>query len=181
MYNPNSTVNKENEKDFHRRNLTEVIDFIITTHHSFVRNALQKIINHSTHIELKNMVEKLYELNHLIEILYRDMHNHMEKEEKVLFPLIKYLVETEKFGERPKTRNYGTVKNPIKQMLSEHETALEIIEKIKNVLTETGKELSDSFFPLITEFETDLHQHIYLENIVLFPRAIELENKLLHN
>jgi regulator of cell morphogenesis and NO signaling len=105
----------------------------------------------------------------------------MEKEEKVLFPLIKYLVETEKFGERPKTRNYGTVKNPIKQMLSEHETALEIIEKIKNVLTETGKELSDSFFPLITEFETDLHQHIYLENIVLFPRAIELENKLLHN
>jgi regulator of cell morphogenesis and NO signaling len=32
-----------------------------------------------------------------------------------------------------------------------------------------------AFFDGLREFEQDLHQHIHLENNVLFPRAIEME------
>lgn len=183
--NPNATI-KENEKDLYNRTLIEVIDFIVDKHHSYVRNTLQKIINHSANGDLKNRVDQPDELNNLIEDLSRDMHNHMEKEERILFPLIKYLVETEKFGEKPKNRNYGTVKNPIRQMISDHEIASELIKKIKNVLikTESEKTTNERIFfvsRLISEFETDLEKHIHLENDILFPRSIELENKLLNN
>jgi len=185
MYNYKTTVSEgENENSFNN-NLIELMEFIVSTHHSFVRNALQKILNYSNQVELNNLIDKPNELNGLIEHLFQDMHNHMEKEERILFPLIKYLVETEKFGERPKTRNYGTVRNPIRQMLSEHETALEIIKKIRNVLTKARNDKINNdplalLFPLISEFETDLQKHIHLENDILFPRIIELENKLLH-
>lgn len=187
MYSPNPNANKkENEMEIYNRNLVEVIDFIVATHHSYVRNTLQKIINYMVKGNLKKRADKADELNHLIEILSRDMHNHMEKEEKILFPLIKYLVETEKFGEKPKTRNYGTIKNPIRQMLTDHETSVELIKKIKRQLKATDSEYTNndlqlSVSNLISEFEKDLEKHIHLENNILFPRSLELENKLLNN
>lgn len=185
MYSPKPSASK-NEIEIYNRTLVEVIDFIVTTHHSYVRNTLQRIINYTTKGDLKKRADNADELNHLIEILSRDMHSHMEKEEKILFPLIKYLVETEKFGEKPKTRNYGTIKNPIRQMLSDHETSLELIKKIKGLLKATESEYTNndlqlSFSILISEFEKDLEKHIHLENNILFPRSIELENKLLNN
>lgn len=182
--NPNSSI-KVNEKDLYRT-LVEVIDFIVHKHHSYVRNTLQKIIYHSSNGDLKNRTNQPDELNNLIEALSRDMHNHMEKEERILFPLIKYLEETEKFREKPKNRNYGTIKNPIRQMLSDHDTINTLIKKIKIVLTKTENEKTNNYrifsvSRLISEFETDLEKHIHLENDILFPRSIELENKLLNN
>ncbi|MEQ8574443.1 MAG: hemerythrin domain-containing protein, partial [Fulvivirga sp.] len=33
-----------------------------------------------------------------------------------------------------------------------------------------------AFYRLLEEFESDLFKHIHLENNILFPKAIELEN-----
>jgi regulator of cell morphogenesis and NO signaling len=35
-----------------------------------------------------------------------------------------------------------------------------------------------AFYDGLKEFERDLHQHIHLENNVLFPRAIDLETSV---
>jgi len=33
-----------------------------------------------------------------------------------------------------------------------------------------------TLYTALKEFETDLHQHVHLENNILFPRAIAMEN-----
>lgn len=118
----------------------------------------------------------------IIEQLTKEMNLHMQKEERVLFPLIKYLYDSEKFNERPKSRNYGTIRYPIRQMLSEHEVAIKLVRKIKSLLLEMNtRKTSDTFklfCNLINEFELDLYTHIHLENNLLFPEAVNLEIRL---
>lgn len=167
-----------------KKNLNELIEYIINNHHTYVRNALPNFADKLKHIEFS--FSKVQEIKYQFDLLTHDLSSHLEKEERVLFPLIKYLVDTEKFHERPKTRNYGTVRNPIRQMLLDHETSLVILKKMKSILTEIRKQnrnidVIENFDILIKEFECDLQKHIHLENNVLFPKTIELETKLLHN
>lgn len=176
----------KDQKNISNKNLIELSEYIVLVHHTYVRKTLQEIATKRKKLTEKQSFENMGEVDRLLELLSKDMIMHMEKEERILFPLIKYLVDTERFHEKPKTRNYGTVINPIRQMLFEHETALEIIGKINDLLNtiinvETNKVELQQFISLINEFESDLHLHIHLENNILFPKTIELENKLLHN
>lgn len=176
----------KDKKNISTKNLIELSEYIVLVHHTYVRKTLQEIAGKKRKLTVKQSSENMDEVDRLLMLLSKDMIMHMEKEERILFPLIKYLVDTDKFHEKPKTRNYGTVINPIRQMLFEHETALEIIGKINDLLNiiisiETNNEELQQFISLINEFESDLHLHIHLENNILFPKTIELENKLLHN
>lgn len=167
-----------------KKNLNELIEYIINNHHTYVRNALHNFADKLKLIEFS--FSNVQEIQYHFELLTHDLSSHLEKEERVLFPLIKYLVDTDKFNEKPKTRNYGTVRNPIRQMLLDHETSLVILKKIKTTLIEIKKhnrtsDVLENFGVLINEFECDLQKHIHLENNVLFPKTIELETKLLHN
>ncbi len=178
--------NNKDKKNISKKNLIELSEYIVLVHHTYVRKTLQEIAGEKRNLKVKQPSEIMDEVDRLLKLLSKDMIMHMEKEERILFPLIKYLVDTDKFHEKPKTRNYGTVINPIRQMLFEHKTALEIISRINDLLNiiisvETNKEELHQFILLINEFESDLHLHIHLENNILFPKTIELETKLLHN
>jgi regulator of cell morphogenesis and NO signaling len=85
-------------------------------------------------------------------------------------------------GQSPLPPMFGTVKNPIRMMVMEHDSAGEAFA--------TMREATQNFTPppdacisyrtlynALLEFEADLHQHIHLENNILFPRAIELEER----
>jgi regulator of cell morphogenesis and NO signaling len=160
--------------------LRELTTYIEKKHHLFVKDALNKIEEYRIQREIVLQESELFQL---IYQLNREMIMHMQKEEKMMFPLIRYLFDSERFNERPKSRNYGTVRNPIQQMFVEHESATSMLNKIKLVLDKHHDDLSEKnitnhFNSLINEFESDLYLHIHLENNILFPKAIELENKL---
>ena len=83
-------------------------------------------------------------------------------------------------GDEPPTPFFGTVKNPVRMMMTEHETAGEMLAELR-VLT-NGYELpADActsyriLYQRLGELEGDLHRHIHLENNVLFPRALSAE------
>jgi regulator of cell morphogenesis and NO signaling len=163
-----------------KKDLLELINYIVNQHHSFVRSALQQLD------KFKNFWETQANGSFLVLIvdqLTRNTKIHMDKEEKMIFPLIKYLIGTEKFNERPKSRNYGTVRDHLKQLTAEHEASIELIRKIKSTLNKGVNDFSDrnmitEFESSIEQFESDLYTHIHIENNVLFPKTIELENKL---
>ncbi len=108
----------------------------------------------------------------------------MMKEEQVLFPYIERLAAAQRHGERPARPSFGTVQNPVRMMVAEHEEAGDLMKEIRR--------LSDDFTPpahacntyrvayfKLEEFEADLHRHIHLENNILFPRAETVEEYLI--
>ena len=105
----------------------------------------------------------------------------MMKEERILFPYIVVLENAVSSG-RPKPRPaFGTVSNPVQMMELEHDSAGAALKEISNLsLNYTPPEGAcfsyRTLYTTLNEFETDLHQHIHLENNILFPRAIALES-----
>ena len=75
---------------------------------------------------------------------------------------------------------FGTVANPIEMMTQEHEAAGTLLAEIKELSNDftpppDACPTYHAFFDGLKEFEQDLHQHIHLENNILFPRAIAME------
>lgn len=182
---------KELETDEARQeNYTEwsldfLIDYIINNHHKFSREKLPEIGQYAKKVASVHgdRHPELQEIYYEFTKLHGDIINHLEKEEELLFPYVKRLVEAEKKDEQPKTPDFGEAANPISMMEHEHDQSGAVMEKIR--------ELSDDFTPpddacttyrLLFEnlkaFEKDLHKHVHLENNILFPKAIELEQSL---
>ena len=174
--------------NFNRWALDLMADYIEKKHHRYVRGKIT---------ELKAYLEKLckvhgkkhpelFEIKDLFDASAEELFSHMHKEEKILFPVIRAMAEAEineplSFRRSP----FGTVGNPINLMMHEHDTEGERFRKIA-ALTNNYTPPADACntyqitFALLEEFEQDLHQHIHLENNILFPKAIELEKKLPH-
>ena len=106
----------------------------------------------------------------------------MKKEELILFPFIKQLVKAEKEGVAAPKPHFGTVNNPINMMEDVHENAGNIFKEIARLTNnynppEGACNTFKALYAKLDEFEQDLHQHIHLENNILFPKAIQLEKQ----
>jgi len=169
-------------QDMTGKSLAGLCAHIIATHHEYVRRELprlaalaEKVVRRhgETHPELPVIQATLAHLG-------EELTQHLAKEELVLFPYISSLERAIAEGGPKPQGCFGTVSNPIEMMTREHDDAgalLEVIrEKSSRFTTPEGAcPTNHAFYDGLREFEQDLHQHIHLENNVLFPRAIELE------
>ena len=104
----------------------------------------------------------------------------MYKEEAVLFPYVKALEQAVGRRTAMPFAPFGTVNNPVRMMMSEHDAAGDILRELRATTGDyaTPEDACMSYralYDALEGFERDLHQHIHLENNVLFPRAVELE------
>ena len=125
----------------------------------------------------------LIRINELVIAINDDLVSHMMKEERILFPYVKELTAAEKDPQSLKSVGFGTVRNPIHMMEMEHETVGALLEKTRELshnyrLPEDACASYSLLYRMLDEFEDDLHIHIHLENNILFPKAIALEQKL---
>ena len=167
------------------RGLAKLADYIVNKHHEFTRSELQRLT------ELLTKVCSVHGANHpeLVQIqsefqkLDADLCPHMMKEEHILFPYIKRL-ESAALGSGPAPlAPFGTVRNPIAVMMREHDAAGDILKSIRAlsrdfVVPEGACFSYRTLYGALAELEADLHQHIHLENNILFPRAAEIENEI---
>lgn len=172
--------------DFDSWNIGFLADYIIHTHHQFVTKAIPQILPlaqkvadvHGEHHP------EVIRINELFNDLANELLSHMQKEEQILFPYIKKLAVDSTAGNCTEGSCFGTVAGPISVMEQEHENAGVILKELFR--------LSDGYTPpedacntfrvlygKLKEFEDDLHRHIHLENNILFPKAVELEQALL--
>ena len=103
----------------------------------------------------------------------------MLKEEMILFPYIEQLAILKL--DDSLAPSFKTIQNPIRMMEHEHEEVGIIFSTIRQLSNDYTPPLNACTtyrvtFQKLNEFEQDLHQHIHLENNILFPRSIELEN-----
>jgi regulator of cell morphogenesis and NO signaling len=105
---------------------------------------------------------------------------HMKKEELILFPFIRKMVQAKQDGNNDIAAPFGTVENPIRMMMHEHDTEGERFRTIKELSNHyntptDGCNTYKAAFDTLQAFEDDLHLHIHLENNILFPKAIAME------
>lgn len=170
------------ELNFTAMTPTALVDHINQTHHVFVRTELSRI---------RPLVEKVaakHGPNHagyrrlpqLVGALGEDLLHHLAKEEMILFPYIVALEQYLNGMQSAPHACFSTVASPVQAMVGEHEAAGALLAEIRKS-TDDFVAPADACPTLVGllhslhAFEQDLHQHIHLENNLLFPRAIELE------
>jgi regulator of cell morphogenesis and NO signaling len=170
--------------DWSTEKLSDLADYIVAKHHVYVRQELPRLEQLLAKVASKH-APKHPELNKVqsnFHALSEELTSHLMKEEQILFPYVK---ELEAAGDDPgRTRPpmFGSVKNPIHMMEIEHDSAGNALRELRNITNnftapEEGCFSYKALYQGLAEFEADLHQHIHLENNILFPRAIELESR----
>lgn len=168
--------------DWTQASLETLANHIVATHHAYVKRELPRlsvlaervVIRHGdTQAELPLIRTKLAQLD-------EELIQHLGKEEVVLFPYIAKLERATTNGGAIPRGCFGTIANPIAMMTSEHDVAGVLIAEIRELSHQFTTPIGacptyHAFYDGLREFEQDLHQHIHLENNILFPRAIALE------
>lgn len=176
----------KSSQDYNQWELDFLADYIVGTHHKYVLRAIPIIFEYTQKVA-KVHGERHPEAIEIAEIFLKvvdELNRHMMKEENVLFPYIKLLVSDKKQGKPLEPSPFGTIQNPIRMMEVEHDEVgvlMENINKLANGFTPPANACTTFrlSYAKLKEFEDDLHQHIHLENNILFPKAAELEKELL--
>jgi regulator of cell morphogenesis and NO signaling len=173
---------KDGATDYNSWPIALLADYIEQKHHRYVTAQIPVI---------KSMLEKIVRVHggrhpELAEIAAHfdacasELAVHMKKEELMLFPFIRKMVRARQAGHDEVASPFGTVKNPIAMMMHEHDAEGDRIRKIKQLSNDytapaDGCNTYKAAFATLKAFEDDLHLHIHLENNILFPKAVELE------
>jgi len=162
--------------------LADLIAYIEDTHHVFVREQCPRIQALAERVVSKHgrSHPELPQVQKLFSDLSDELATHLMKEEQVLFPYVVRLEQAAAAGEPVPRALFGTVLNPVRMMMQEHDGAGDVLKKLRAV-TENYAAPEDAcvsyrtLYQALGAFEADLHQHIHLENNVLFPRAVVME------
>lgn len=162
--------------------LTELIAHIVETHHVFTKSEIGRLrallINvHSMHGQSHPELGRLREL---FETLGAELEPHMMKEERILFPYVVGMEEAVRTDHPVGLPPFGTVANPVRMMMQEHEQAAQLLKEMRQLTSNysvpaDGCLSYQTLYQALDAFEKDLHLHIHLENNILFPRAVAME------
>lgn len=161
--------------------LADLCEHIQSTHHEFLRQELPRLAaiiakvvraHGAYHPELAEVQAAFAELQ-------AELEPHMRKEECVLFPAICYL----EANRHPMPLPFGSLANPIRAMVSEHEHAGDALARLRRLTADyAAPPGACNTYRVMLEglaaLERDMHQHVHKENNILFPRAVQLETCL---
>ena len=163
--------------------LAELVAHVVSRHHEYLKLELPRLDTLAKKVIAAHGANhpELSELHTVLQNLSCELTQHLAKEEMILFP---YIVQMERgfaTGARPHSC-FGTVANPIAMMTQEHDDAGELLAQIKQLSgnytpPQDACPTYHAYFNGLKEMEQDLHQHIHLENNILFPRAITMESQ----
>jgi len=162
--------------------LAGLVSHITNTHHKYTREEIARLgplfakvcsVHGANHPELLR-------LRDIFTALSQELTTHLMKEEMVLFPYIIRMEEAviEKAPILPPP--FGTVQNPVSMMEHEHDSAGNALRTLREISRGYAAPPDacisyQTLYKALADLEADLHQHIHLENNILFPRAIEME------
>lgn len=173
---------KQKDRNWQAEPLAELVAHINSTHHKYTREEIARLgplfdkvvsVHGKNHPELQNV-------RAAFRGMAQELTTHMMKEEAVLFPYIVRMEEAVIQKEPVLPPPFGSVQNPVAMMMHEHDSAGDALRTMRQAsagYTPPGDACISyqTLYKALGDFEKDLHQHIHLENNILFPRAIEME------
>ncbi len=169
---------------WHKESLAKLIQHIVRKHHNFVREEMPRLMTLAGKVVARHGEHdpSLAEVRDCIQKINEEMSSHMLKEEQVLFPYIAKMEHELIAGKEIPAAFFRSVRNPIVSMLAEHDSAGDLLKRIRSLtrdytLPEGACPTFRALFSTMQEFETDMHRHVHLENNILFPRALAMEQQ----
>jgi regulator of cell morphogenesis and NO signaling len=172
--------------DWNAEPVSALVDHILDKHHTFTREQLSRLNELLQKVKRAHGAQHgplLNQLQEFFDALAAELSEHLMKEEQILFPAIKGIdAFVSAGGERPEF-HCGTIDNPIRQMMLEHDNAGDVLAEMRRLTGSyqlpadacpTFEALYDGFQAL----EADLHEHIHLENNILFPKSLAQEKTM---
>jgi regulator of cell morphogenesis and NO signaling len=162
---------------FNEMNAEQLISYILIHHHFYVKTAIPTIYNHLQKVVVKHgsRYPHMEKVLALFSEVAEDLTSHMKKEEEILFPRIKTLYSND---EAEKAAHFvaGYIDAPVSVMEQEHEKVGELLFAIRDLTShymapDTACTTHRVCLDELKAFEEDLHQHVHLENNILFPMA----------
>ena len=167
--------------------MTELVRFIVDKYHADLRTELPRLgqmaakvlsVHGARHPEI------LPELEATFRALREELEMHMMKEERILFPYIERLEQMSTQGSSLPGSPFGSINAPIGAMEHEHDDAGRALARMREltcgyVPPEGACNTFRGLYHGLEEFEKGMHEHVHLENNILFPRAARLERELI--
>ncbi len=170
------------ERNWTAEPLADLMAHIRSTHHAYTRAAIERLeplFAKVYGVHGKNHPE-LLEMRNAFAGLAQELAMHLMKEEMMLFPYIERMEEAAIEKSPAPPAPFGSVRNPVSMMLHEHDSAGDALRELRESsggYTPPSDACASfrALYQALEELEADLHQHIHLENNILFPRAIQME------
>ena len=176
------SVSTSGARDWQALSQAELITHIVDKHHAFTREELvrlEALLAKVSGVHGKNHPE-LFQIQDQFGKLREELEPHMLKEESVLFPYIVRMEEAAVANQTLPPPSFRTVQNPVRVMMAEHDAAGYILGRMREASSDYAVPPDacisyQTLYSALKELEADLHQHIHLENNILFPQAVEVE------
>jgi len=172
--------------DPHSMSLEKLVQYVVRRHHQVMRQELPRLAELAHKLATKHgqRAPELVVVDGLMDELHGELIAHIEKEENVLFPYVVHLDQNQGLARPIASACFQRVSQPVRMMMNEHETALRILAELRSLTKDfTPPDWAcgthASLHTGLRAFEKDLKQHIHLEDDVMFPRAVNLENSTL--
>jgi regulator of cell morphogenesis and NO signaling len=173
-------------RDFSQAAPAELIRHIVQTHHGYIRNELPRLLAMAQRVSAKHgpVHPEAGQIERRLGQLADELLPHLQKEEIVLFPYIEALERRRNGSAKAPEACFASVESPIRMMVHEHESAGALMDEMR---TATGGfapwngacPTTVGLYDGLDAFERDLHRHVHLENNLLFPMAITLEQEVM--
>ena len=171
--------------DWNKVPLSILIQYIVEKHHAYCRNEQERLgtlvakvvqVHGANHAELSRIQSLFIRMS-------KELAMHLAKEENTLFPMILQMESAALRKEAMPRPAFGTIQNPVSMMILEHDESGRALKEMRSLSHgyEPPEDTCNSYRNLyqgLKDFEQDMHQHIYIENYVLFPRTVSLERHI---
>jgi regulator of cell morphogenesis and NO signaling len=178
-----STLKNAIQMPFNEMTAEQLIGHILVNHHYYIKQIVPQIQAHLAKLKLKHAdkFEWIESGVQTFDLLQKELLQHMQKEERILFPSIQKIEACyDGNGNKDDIKN---VLAPIMVMEKEHAEAGALMERLKIITNnytpaETACTTHRITLMELKEFEENLHQHVHLENNILFPKAIKMYEEI---
>jgi regulator of cell morphogenesis and NO signaling len=173
-------------QNFSQSSLSELIQFIIHTHHDFIREEMPRLhaLTERVMATRKWLNPELIDLARKLRRLAGDLTFHMSHTESKVFPYIEALERSRKDGTPLTPSSAALADSLIEEVMVGHTPAGEMLRQIEaetNGFTAPEDACPDliGLYEGLRELARRRSNHIQLEGYILFPRALALEKELL--
>lgn len=169
-----ASTNSSNETDWMTAQYQELIDYVLTKHHSYLNQVLPEISGFVTKVNRVHGKKhpELAEVFSLFHELKDELDHHLIQEEENIFPQVK------EYEQEQSKAILSEAVATITELESEHERSGNLLKQLREVTADyqLPKDACKTYqltYLKLEELESDIFHHIHLENNILFPRLIE--------